>query len=179
MIIYLEGPDGSGKTRLVKTIIWHMKNRTIDYKLGEPLIPTNPRVKGRVTKNDLIVKLYDMLTNDKVCYILDRGPISDCIYRLFDEYEPVIEMKKLLDLYIRYSDKMLFVYCNNERAEEYMNERGDDNPVSLTKHHKITQVYEMIMPLLSAHVHMLKYDFTQDYGKTIKAIESWLIDKFC
>lgn len=178
MIVYLEGPDGSGKSTLAKTVSWNCSNLSIDYVFAEPSIQTNPTKPNRIFREELILRLYHMLTNKKTVYILDRGPISDCIYRLFDKYDPVIELNELVDLLSRYSENIFLVYCNNDKAEEYMLERGDDNPVAIKKHKKISMAYDMIMPLLENRVTYMKYDFTKDPTKQAHKIRNWLQDKF-
>lgn len=179
MILYIEGPDGSGKSTLTRRAKWNCGNLSIPYELAEPSIQTNPKRPNRISEKELLLKLYAMLKDDKKLYILDRGPISDCIYRLFDEYEPVMQLDDIVDLFSRYRDKILIVYCNNADAEQYMLERGDDNPVALEKHHKISSAYDMIMPLLYTKLRYLKYDFTQEpQGQTERNVRAWMREVF-
>lgn len=176
MIIYLEGPDGSGKSTLAQSIAAFCDATGIRRIYGEPLISTNPKDPKRVTKKYLLEAMTEMFENKKVCYILDRGPISDCIYRLFDDYEPVISFPELCEFLQKNDTNMLLVYCNNHRAEELMRKRGDDNQIALAKHHKISQAYDMAMFCLFKIVNCTKYNFTTNYGSY--AIQAFLEQYF-
>ena len=155
MIIYLEGPDGSGKTTLANQISEICNKLGIKWALGEPTINTNPIKPDRISKGSLIKIMTDMFNDEDVCYILDRGPISDCIYRLFDEYEPVIELPEFTSFLRRHRSNLLLVYCNNSKAEEFMKVRGDDNPIALAKHRKISYAYDLVMFYLQQEVHYI------------------------
>ena len=178
MIVYLEGPDGSGKSTLAK----HIGDiaRAMDYKveLGEPTISTKPTDPHRVDKEFLKNRMVYMFDSQDTIYILDRGPVSDCIYRLFDDYEPVLEFPEVFRLLRIYAKRLFFVYCNNSKAEEYMRARGDDNPVALAKHHKITQAYDMTLSNLGT-ITVHRYDFTNILNevdllaKVKEKLESW------
>lgn len=144
MIVYIEGPDGTGKTTLARNIEKRCSQHGLKYVFAEPLIQTNPTKPGRVSETKLAYQLLRMSRNDKVVYILDRGPISDCVYRVFDDYEPVMPLTWLMDIFRQFRNKIVFVYANNANAEYYMLQRGDDNPVAIAKHKKISYVYEML-----------------------------------
>lgn len=158
MIIYLEGPDGSGKTSLANEI--RDIARAMDYTVyfSESSVSTRPTDKGRVDK-DFLKRRMEFMFDSEALHILDRGPISDCIYRMFDEYEPVMEFPEFYKLLKCYHNKLMLIYCNNKKAEEYMRKRGDDNPVALAKHHKICQAYDMVFSD-SRHIKIHSYDFT-------------------
>lgn len=164
MIIYLEGPDGSGKTTLCKKIQEMCNTLGINWALGEVLINTNPIKPDRCTNQQLFERMFRMLYSDDVCYILDRGPISDCVYRLFDNYEPVVEFPELYSFFEMHAAKIHFIYCHNSQAEKFMKERGDDNPVALAKHHKISQAYDIAM-LCIRDLHATVYDFTNENNR--------------
>lgn len=154
MIVYIEGPDGTGKTTLAHNIDKVCAQHGISCLYGEPLIQTNPTKPGRVSETELVYQLVKMLRDDEVVYILDRGPISDCVYRAFDDYEPVMPINWLMDIFGQFRNKIVFIYANNANAEYYMLQRGDDNPVAIAKHQKISYAYEM-----------LKGYFSKTFGK--------------
>lgn len=160
MILYIEGPDGSGKTTLAHNIDKVCAQHGISCLFGEPLIQTNPTKPNRVSETELVYQLVKMLRNDEVVYILDRGPISDCVYRVFDDYSPVMPLAWLMDIFEHLRNKLVFVYANNANAEYYMLQRGDDNPVAIAKHKKISYVYEMLKGYFSkAFGGIFTYDF--------------------
>lgn len=179
MVIYLEGPDGSGKTSLTQQIEYQCKLLSIPCTLAEPSINTNPSKPNRISKEKLMLALYEMLNDYKRVYILDRGPISDCIYRLFDNYEPVASLLDIANILSLYKDNLLLIYCNNSSAERYMLERGDDNKVAIEKHHKISYAYDMIMNLLWKYIWFIKYDFTAELPlSTERHVVEWLKEVF-
>lgn len=160
MIVYIEGPDGTGKTTLAHNIDKVCAQHGLKCIFGERLIQTNPTKPGRVSDTRLAYRLIHMLRNDRTVFILDRGPISDCVYRTFDDYEPVMPLNWLMDIFERFRKKIVFIYANNANAEYYMLQRGDDNPIAIAKHKKISYVYEMLKGYFSkAFGRFFCYDF--------------------
>lgn len=162
MVIYLEGPDGSGKTTLAK----QLEEKYIEegYKVftnGESIISTHPTRPNRVNEKELYEKLYTM-TKAKEIYILDRGPISDCIYRVFDDFKPVTNISSFYYFMITNIDNFIIIYCNNKNAEKNMLNRGDDNPVAINKHKELSKLYNLVMNIFDATSHYKEYDFAKD-----------------
>lgn len=162
MIVYIEGPDGTGKTTLARKIEEVCAQQKLKCIFAEPLIQTNPTKPGRVSETGLAYRLIHMLRNNRVVFILDRGPISDCVYRVFDDYSPVMPLAWLMDIFEHLRNKLVFIYANNANAEYYMLQRGDDNPVAIAKHKKISYVYEMLKGYFSKTFGGI---FTYDFEK--------------
>lgn len=180
MIIYLEGPDGSGKSTLRKKLMAYLelmpsilKELGVDNVIenGEDLIPTRPTNPKRLTLDQLFIKLHKMANNSTTLYICDRGPISDVIYRLFDEYEPVLTLNQYLNIWIRNRYLITTVYCDSDSSLEVLKVRGDDNPVAIANHDAIRYLYKQIMPIFSP----LKYDFAKIKTESDLAIVTSLI----
>ena len=165
MIIYLEGPDGSGKSTLVSSIVDAL-NENPDVKYLNPdakeLVSTYPKDPNRLTERQLFAQLKKMAMSDEI-HILDRCFISDCVYRVFDNYKPVTTLHKCIEFLKKYNQKVFTIYCRTKDAEDYMLKRGDDNPIAIEKHKEITRVYDMVMSLVSANLkyNYFKYDFTK------------------
>lgn len=159
MIIYLEGPDGSGKSTLSDAITDELITRdmpVMQIKDGKCGIDTHPRSENRNTPDQLISAFAQLAYSDMI-YVLDRGPISDVIYRCYDEYEPVISVDKVVNLLSLLKDKVKVVFCDNDIAEQKMLERGDDNPIAIAKHKEITNNYRSIMYFINHEV----FDYTR------------------
>lgn len=172
MIIYLEGPDGSGKSTLSDAITNELIKRdlpVIQTKDGKCDIDTHPRSQYRNTAPQLIMNFVDMAYKDAI-YVLDRGPVSDVVYRQFDEYEPVINSGQLYCLLNMTVDKVYVVYCRTDVAEEKMLERGDDNPIAIKKHKEIAKAYDELMSNMFGLPYNI-FDYTdqtaEDFAKDI------------
>lgn len=153
MIIQVEGVDGSGKSSLVKHIGELLDKLEFEFDLeGEKQIPTKPEDPNRVTETVLYDKLCAM-AEDKVIYVLDRGPFSDIIYRVFDNHTSVTDLGKLSDWFREQQvcDNAICIYCNTNTARERMIARGEDNPTSLIYHNQLKKLYDAIFqPMLLA-----------------------------
>ena len=159
MIIYLEGPDGSGKSTLSDALTDELITRdmpVIQTKDGKCGVDTHPKSPFRNTPDQLISALAQLAYSDMI-YVLDRGPISDVIYRHFDEYEPVLNEGQVVDLLSLLKDKVKVIFCDNDIAEQKMLERGDDNPIAIEKHKEITNCYRNFMKFIKHEV----FDYTR------------------
>jgi hypothetical protein len=165
MIIYLEGPDGSGKSALRKVLYREIKVRLLDFapfgitgiiENGEDFIPTRPTNPKRLTLERLISKLTEIVNDLHVIYICDRGPISDIIYRTFDQYRPLMSFTRYYKFWMDHRNLITTVYCDNDKSEEVMLNRGDDNQIAIVHYKSIRYLYQQIMPLFTP----VNYDFT-------------------
>lgn len=163
MIIYLEGPDGSGKSTLLRNLKEVLQQNWKVDAYANMRIPTHPARSGRVTEKVLYSELKKMANDKHTVYIVDRGPISDIVYRVFDDYSQVTTLSKLTEFMRNNSRGIYTIYCCSSKAEENMLKRGDDNPIALTKHKEITKVYNLVMNVLQS---VVKYNIvTYDYNK--------------
>lgn len=178
MIIYLEGPDGSGKSTLADNIAELCETLKVPYnRFAEQEISTNPTKPNRIDKVTLFSRLEAMSTSQKI-HILDRGPISDNIYRMFDNYEALGKLEDYLKLFKSFREKILIIYCRTAKAEEAMLARGDDNPVAIRKHKELTKAYDLIMSaiLYTLPANVVKFDFTieNETTNTLKLVEHFI-----
>lgn len=163
MIIYIEGVDGSGKSTLADKIAKMCKKEKFVYeRYAERNISTKPDAINRITFEEL-VKKFEFMANDSVLHILDRGPISDCIYRMFDEYEPVGKLQDYISLFDGCKNKLMIVYARTKKAEEMMHKRGDDNPVAISRHKELSKAYDLVMGIVNTYLNnkVIPYDFSK------------------
>ncbi len=151
MIIYFEGPDGAGKSTLIDAVENELIQRNREYgfivhKHAETLMPTHPKDKNRMCDIDVMQRLYDCAYDKYTIYLIDRGLISDWVYRLFDTYKPVCDIRTILNVLsaIVHNDNGIIVYCNSALAEQKMLERGDDNPIALQRHKEISHAFDLV-----------------------------------
>ena len=163
MIIYLEGPDGSGKTTLLDNIAHLMSDLKVNYyRDAKKLVSTYPQDPNRLTERQLFAALRKMAKSNYV-YMIDRCVISDIVYRVFDNYKPVTILHKVIEFLKKYNNRVFLVYCRTDKAEKYMLERGDNNPIAVTKHKEISRVFDLVMSEIAANIkyNYYKYDFTK------------------
>lgn len=179
MIVYLEGVDGTGKTTLSNAILAGLKRvEKLKNLVGvgncEPVISTRPDKPGRISSKNLFQNVMNWAMDMDHVFILDRGPISDCIYRVFDDYEPVVNLKETLRLFKLIEFGTVIVHCDTDISEQKMLERGDDNPVAIARHKDIRRLYKTVMPLFDAHT----YDYEkQDKTKYADKLTTILLGK--
>lgn len=163
MIIYLEGVDGTGKSTLVRMLEDTLsKFGKVDAE-GNKRIPTHPNKLDRVTQAKLFKELKSM-ARDNVIHIVDRGPISDVIYRVFDKHTSVTTIDKVQDFLEEFNNRVLLIYCRNDSAKRNMLERGDENPIAIEQHEKLTKVFDIVMDLVFNHLscNYAIYDYTNN-----------------
>ena len=163
MIIYLEGPDGSGKSTLAEAIYASLKDA--DYKVmleGNQLVPTHPLKPGRLNEKQLFAMLKNLAKNDYI-YIVDGCVISDIVYRIFDDYKPVTILPKVINFLKQYESRIITIYCHSKSAEQKMLERGDENPIALSRHKEISKVYDLVMSEVANSLkrNFVNYDLTK------------------
>lgn len=154
MIIYIEGVDGSGKTTLINILTERIKQLEDLKKVklvehAEELIPTHPKRQDRIIKEKLITELQRMNSEITTIYLIDRGPISDIIYRTFDEHKPIMTMYELQQLY-SVLDNMFIVHCDSDKSFDAMTKRGDENNISIKYHSELRYLFNQVMPTFNS-----------------------------
>lgn len=159
MIVILEGPDGSGKSTLTNNLYSYFSKIIETDKDGESRVETRP---GRIkkTKDELMIEL-ERMANSKKLYLLDRSPISDIVYRVFDDYQPVFSLKDLMSFINRNISRVFIIRCRVDDSYNIMRKRGDDNPVALYRYDEICKVYQIIFDAISSITSIRTFDFTK------------------
>ena len=148
----MEGADGSGKSNFAKAITNYLLERNLPvHANAEKDMVTHPWRPNRTTAADLLLKLQKRLITDEV-YIVDRGELSDIIYRTFDfdKYKALMTLEDYYAHYQYYSHRYLIVHCDSDRSEQLMLARGEDNPVSIQEHQKLRYLFNQIMPIFNS-----------------------------
>lgn len=156
MIVYIEGVDGSGKSTFATAVTEYLqKEGFVVHPKAEKMMVTHPWRIDRITREQLIERLIPRLLSDEV-FIVDRGELSDIIYRVFDfeKYQALMSLKEYYELYRLYERAYIVVHCDTIRSEELMLARGEDNKISIVEHQKLRYLFNEIMPLFNS----IKYD---------------------
>lgn len=166
MLIIFEGADGSGKSTYINELDYKLRCTNYVVKDAQDMIPTKPFEPNRVTDVYLLDKLSTMALDKQRIFLMDRGPISDIIYRLFDNYDSVATTKQLINLFVELQKYIIIVYAKTKDAFGYMQARGDDNQVAINNHANICKAYDIFFTMLKMILpfNVIDYDFTDKHS---------------
>lgn len=128
MITYFEGVDGSGKTTLVKSLK--------DYGYIEATAPWR-----KDDKYEELLAWYDfnfMYGNSRARWVVDRGPVTEWVYRFVRQDCPTYLGLRDLDALLRGHQVVL---CMSKNSFERSMRRGEDNITNKELHDKIKRQY--------------------------------------
>ena len=158
MLIFVEGPDGSGKTTLCKELI---KCGAADILVTVP----------RGAKNQSA--FYDLLRRTKHKIVFDRCFISDVAYRLWDNCKP--DNMTLEDmLYVLRNSNSCIIFCDTDTAFDDAQSRGESFITNRKNHDIISNNYRTLQMILRkfTKVPVMVYDRKfSDVSDVIKFIE--------
>lgn len=158
MLIFVEGPDGSGKTTLCKELI---DNKAADILVKVP--------RGTKNQNDF----YDRIRHCKNKILFDRCFISDLVYRLWDNGKP--DGMSLDDMFfvLSKSDSRI-IFCKTDSAFDDAQKRGETFITNRKNHDIISSNYDVIQNMLRkfTDIPVMVYDRKySDVSDVIKFIE--------
>lgn len=147
--IYIEGPDGSGKTVLAGQL-YNMLNEFVIR------VPKN-------THNVICTFKYmaQDISNYKDCeyIIFDRSYITELVYRLEDNKQ--IEQMHITNVADDLSDTII-IYCTNKNYYNNSVNRGEgETNVNNKRAKRIAKIYDIVMNLISKFVdtNVIYYDY--------------------
>lgn len=143
MLVWLEGADGSGKTSLLNTL----------KEYGYNSIQSPPRLDCKTAEYDAMKALCDKGRTTNKTVLVDRGPMTEFVYRIVDQEDSYIMS---VESYIDLIKGSKVIYCYNKNAFANAMKRGEDNIVDVAVHRQIVNTYEH-------HLYMLK-QFCKDMG---------------
>ena len=152
MLVIVEGPDGTGKTTLVKELCEHYNY----LKVNDITKDTPSQFRMWNILMEECVKSYKK-------YVIDRCFLSDWAYRLVKN-----DSFRSLDLYeissLLNRPDVIYVFCNNDNAYTFAKNRGEYYIKSKEEHDKITNSYNFIKDtmLKFTNVKVIDYDFTKN-----------------
>lgn len=158
MLIFIEGPDGSGKTTLC--------NELINCGAANILISVS---RGTKNQSDFY---YDIgRSNHKI--VFDRCFISDLAYRLWDNGK-VGDLSLDEMLYILTNKDCRLIFCHSDTAFDDAMTRGESFITTKKNHDLITNNYDVIQKLFGkfTKVPVMIYDRKfNDVSDVIEFIE--------
>lgn len=127
MLIFVEGPDGSGKSTLIK-------------QLSEKYIT------ARVPKNAETVRVWNEFQSihDGVMIVFDRSPLTEIIYR--SVYGPKSSFS--LEDCLTWLKGNKIIFCDTDSAYDDAQHRGEDNVTDRVHHDTLRLRYQCLADIL-------------------------------
>ena len=159
MLILVEGADGSGKSYLVSEL----------YKEGFAI----QKVKWH--QNFDFNKAAAYCWYDGINLVEDRSPITDIVYRIFDEQKPdrTENIDDVLEWVRCFGVKI--IYCKTKTSYTDSINRGEENITSFQDHCEISKIYDIVMAIIKRDYPsaVLEYDHSkQNVNDVLKFINT-------
>lgn len=160
MIIWVEGPDGSGKSTLVNKLVDTCGYNTIDL-CG--------RMKDKYKEAQWWYNFREEYTDTRGTYVIDRSPLSEAVYRLYDKEVPWCrdsDVRACLNL-------GKIIYCRTDNEFESAMQRGEDNIVTKESHDRICTIYDVLVDYFETigRIPVLRYNYkTTPFNDVLKFI---------
>lgn len=153
MIVFVEGADGSGKTTLIKHFV-----ETYGFKELKPPVRQEDKLKELEEWEDFV---RDAQLKQGI-YFVDRGPLSELVYRLVDTDKTYINDITALDNLFKRD--FAVILCESFNAFSRAMERGEDNIIDKDLHNEIVRNYNFVAKIIKRFTStpILKVD---TYGK--------------
>lgn len=145
MVILIEGNEGVGKTSLINALQEHLTFISVKYSKHF----MNP------------YGMFSTMAKSSDLYVVDRGFVSDMVYRAIDGECPHTTLREIVELCER---DVKIVFCYNDNAFENAIKRGETNIVSKEVHDKINEYFYFTEKLLRLFtpIETISYDWALD-----------------
>lgn len=143
MLIFVEGPDGSGKSTLVKQLL---DCGAVSYQTS-------------VDRLSNIVQEYKWYSLSNLNIVFDRSFITEIVYRIEDgKTTNSFDLFKLMSIL---RGKCKIIYCNNNFAFQDAMERGEDNITYEYRHKRLSSIYDDLYYIFEnySNVPIMYYDW--------------------
>lgn len=139
MIIFVEGPDGSGKSTLI-------------HQLSERYMTA--RIPKAAENAKLWSKMCNACRSDNVLF--DRSPLTECVYRTFDGSDRKFNITDV----IAWLKRGKIVYCSTDTSYEDSVNRGEDNITRKEDAEKIRMLYNALISAMRAEgIEVMNYNW--------------------
>lgn len=159
MLILVEGADGSGKSYLVNQL----------YEKGFAV----QKVQWGQNFNFRSAAYY--CWHDNINLVEDRSPITDIVYRIFDEQKP--DRTENIDDIFEWINSfgVKIIYCKTKNSYTDSIRRGEENITSFQDHCEISKIYDIVMAIIKRKYPsaVLEYDHSkQNVNDVLKFINT-------
>ena len=154
MLVFVEGPDGTGKTTLINNIC---SAKNVKHIFG---------IHKDAPRQYLLWKcLIETCVESDEIFIVDRCFISDWAYRVaVKDGKPYMSFSEMCTLLQLDTKNVVYVFCNNDNAYINAVERGEDYICDECVHDRLTGCYDFIADTLKNYCgcKVLRFDFAKD-----------------
>ena len=154
MLLLIEGNEGVGKTTLINQLAERIHFVTVKY----------PKE---------VKKTFQMLYNfikDEILYVLDRGFISDLVYRSLDHKRGQTTLYQIGQLCSSPSG-IKIIFCNNKNAFENAMKRGETNITVEPLHKIIDNRFFFVEEMIKNFTDIETFDYNYEYQSIDDVIE--------
>ena len=147
MILMVEGNEGTGKTTLINSLI---------RRSSSCLVKTGRRFKD-------LYNLYDMMSKSNSLYLLDRGFITDLVYRGLDREKGDLTLYQIGKLCGDNQSRIKIVFCYHDNSFKNSIERGEDNITVEQVHNLINAEYRKYENLIKCFTNIETMNYNYEY----------------
>lgn len=145
MIILVEGNEGTGKTTLINELV---KNHSI--------------IAVKISKEcENLYDFYDYLLNSPHLFVLDRGFVTDLVYRIWDKGKGQVNLHQLSNLFVK--DKVKIIFCYHRNSYENSIKRGEDVIKTQKEHNLISTLFGNVRTILHSFTEVETFDYNYEY----------------
>lgn len=146
MLIFVEGPDGSGKTTLIEEFVKKVPCVTVKYP--KEVKKTYELIRHLACSNQTV--------------IFDRSFISDLVYRMWDHKKGQMTLSEIGDVL---NWNVFIIFCKNKKSYENSIARGEDFITDEDTHKIIECNYSKVQTLIESFTDAktFNYDFNHMY----------------
>lgn len=147
MIVMIEGNEGTGKTTLINSLM---------LKLTASTVKTSRGFKD-------LYGLYETMAKSNSLYILDRGFVTDLVYRGIDNQKGDFTLYQIGKLCGDYTSKIKIIYCYHDNAFKNAMERGETNITVESVHTLLTSEFRRFENMIECFTDLETMDYNYEY----------------
>lgn len=157
MIVFVEGNEGTGKTTLINQLL---------EKTTIATVKSSKDFTG-------LFRLYIEFANSPQVYVMDRGFITDLVYRIWDKKQGHMSLYQIGNLCAN-SANVRVIMCHNFNGFENALKRGENVVTCQKDYDRIDQIFDDILSMIENFTDLDIYHYNYQYQSVddvIKFIE--------